>query len=671
MDNLLSAPEYGVQTDLNVWVPVRDGIRLSATMYRPAEKGRFPVIFQCDGYRTDPTRKGELRRIGRWFAERGYVFVLMDIRGTGDSEGITLDEYSSQELQDACDAIAWFAAQSWSSGAVGMWGKSYSGFNAIQTAMLRPEHLKAIIAIYATDDRYTDDVHYWGGLRHVGATIPYPLKMLYTNLMPPNPLAHPEKWQALWRQRIEESPPWVLEWWRQQTDGPYWRQGSLRPNYEAIDIPVFMVGGWRDGYTNSIPRMLSKLRVPAKALIGPWGHELPHLATIGPQVDFLTIMLRWWDHWLKSIDSDLMKEPTITYFMQDYHPPGPVMEVAGEWRTLESWPDSSENETVFWLGPGENLLSEQPAVSGKECLPGSLRLSTGEWKWCMYDPESLPLDQGAAEAHSLVYSSAPLRHSLELLGQPGLSLTLSATKPVAQLFVRLCDVAPDGRSTLVSWGALNLTHRNSHTDPSPLLPGHTYPLAIELGAVSWRFQPGHTLRLIISNHDWPRLWPAPDLFDIEIQHAPGSSAVLRLPSAPSPPAVLESPAVAPEPEPTVGLRATTKPWKWRLIQERPNGYLRFALEGEEAVELVDGSLVESTFRRLEVTVPEDNPTHNAMAALGTSTMAWPEVKATVTADLRITGTNTTFEFDLKVEVYANDEPIANKTWRESIPRQLV
>ena len=672
MDNVLSPPEHDVQTDLNVWIPVRDGIRLSATLYRPAEAGRFPVIFRCDGYRKDMTRKGELRQTGRWFAERGYVFVLMDIRGTGDSEGIAVDEYSRQELEDAGDAIAWLAAQSWSSGAVGMWGKSYSGFNSIQTAMLRPDHLRAIIAIYATDDRYTDDVHYWGGLRHVGATIPYPLKMLYTNLMPPNPAVHPEKWRALWRQRIEASPPWALEWWRQQVDGPYWRHGSLRPNYGAIDVPVFMVGGWRDGYTNSIPRMLANLKAPCKALIGPWGHELPHLATIGPRLDFLTIMLRWWDHWLKGIDTGLREDPVITYFMQDYHPPGPVKGMAGEWRTLESWPELSENETLFWLGPGGNLSSEQPPAAGTEFLPGSLRVGSGEWKWCMYDPESLPLDQRAAEAYSLVYTSTPLQESLELLGQATLSLTLSATKPVAQLFVRVCDVAPDGRSTLVSWGALNLTHRDSHADPSPLAPGRTYPVAIEFGAVSWRFPPGHTLRLIINNHDWPRLWPAPDLFDLEIHHAPGSFGMLRLPLAPSPPRKWDSPALALEREPAAGgVRATTDPWQWRLIQERPAGCLRFTLEGAEGLELLDGSLAESTFRRLEVTVPEDNPTHNAMAAFGTSTMAWPEVKATVTVELRITGTDSTFEFDLNIEVFADDELIANKAWRESIPRNLV
>ena len=632
---------------------------------------RFPVIFRCDGYRKDLTRKGELRRIGRWFAMRGYVYVLMDIRGTGDSEGIAVDEYSQQELEDACDAIQWLASQPWSSGAVGMWGKSYSGFNSIQTAMLRPSHLKAIIPIYATDDRYTDDVHYWGGLRHVGSTIPYPLKMIYTNLMPPTPSAHPDNWREIWQQRVEASPPWPLEWLRQQTDGPYWRHGSLRPNYDAIQIPVFMVGGWRDGYTNSIPRMMTNLTVPCKALIGPWGHELPHLATIQPRVDFLTIMLRWWDHWLKGNDTGLMEEPTLTYYMQDYHPPGPVSEIMGEWRTLENWPEPAE-ETVFWLGAAGSLLSRQPetVASDMELLPGSLKMGIGEWKWCMYDPESLPLDQRAAEAYSLVYSSAPLPEAIELLGQPTLNLTLSSSEPVAQLFVRLCDVAPDGRSTHVSWGALNLTHRDSHNNPTPMEAERPYLVEVELSAVAWRFQPGHRLRLIINNHDWPRLWPAPTLFDLTVHHEPDGFGVLHLPTAPSSPAPITL-SLPPKRAQSVGTRATTNPWIWQLIQERPSNCLRFTLGREEGVELLDRSLVESTFRQLEVSVPEDNPTNNTVKAYATSTMTWPEVKATVTADLQITSTASTFDFDLKVEVFENDKPIADKTWQETIPRKLV
>ncbi len=452
---------------------------------------------------------------------------------------------------------------------------------------------------------------------------------------------------------------------------PFWRHGSLRPNYDAINIPVFMVGGWRDGYTSSIPRMLSNMTVPCKALIGPWGHELPHLASIGPQVDFLTMMLRWWDHWLKGNDTGLMEEPAVTYFMQYYHPPGPEKGMDGEWRTLDSWPGPGETEKTFWLAPDGRLQSDQPTLSGKDFLPGSLRLGTGEWKWCMYDPDSLPDDQRAAESYGLVYSSPPLQNPVELLGQATLNLTLSASQPVAQLFARLCDVAPDGRSTLVSWGALNLTHRESHSDPAPLEPGKQYPVEVEFGAVSWRFQPGHRIRLVLNNHDWPRLWPAPALFDLEIHHQPGSFGSLRLPAAPSPPTTIAAPPLPPERERTTGLRATTPPWGWKIVQERPSNCLRFTLGRRESVEMEDGSLAETTFRQLKVTVGEDNPETNKMAAYAASTMTWPEVKATVTADLTITGTASTFDFDLKVEIFEGNEPIAAKSWQESIPRNLV
>jgi hypothetical protein len=289
----------------------------------------------------------------------------------------------------------------------------------------------------------------------------------------------------------------------------------------------------------------------------------------------------------------------------------------------------------------------------------------------MYDPESLPDDQRAAEPYGLVYSTAPLQRSVELLGQANLRLTLSASQPVAQLFARLCDVAPDGRSTLVSWGALNLTHRDSHSSPTPLIPGQSYLVEVEFGAVSWRFQPGHVVRLVMNNHDWPRLWPAPTRFDLEIYHGPGKGGCLCLPSAPPPRQTIAPPPLPPARLAGRGLTATTDPWRWQIVQERPSNCLRFSLGRQEGVELDDQSLVETTFRRLEVSVSEDNPADNAMTAFADAFMAWPEGEARVTADLRISGTLSTFEFDLTVEVFSGNEPIAVKRWQESIPRRLV
>ncbi len=670
MANSPSTPDYAITVIPHVWIPVRDGTRLSATLIKPLATDRFPVIFRCDGYRKDLTRKGEVRRIGEWFAARGSVYVLMDIRGTGDSEGVAEDEYTQQELEDAYDAIEWLADQEWCNGSVGMWGKSYSGFNSIMTAMLRPPHLKAILPIYATDDRYTDDMHYWGGNRLVGETIPYPIKMIYTNLMPPTPSVVGNRWKEMWKDRVEGSPPWFLEWWRQQTDGPYWRHGSLRGRYQEIDIPVFMIGGWKDGYTDSIPRMMAHLKSPCKALIGPWGHQLPHISSIKPRADFLTMKLRWWDHWLKGIDTGLMEEPPILFYMHDYNPPGAVEHVAGEWRTLDRWPDASSPEAQLFLAPAGELSPNKFLDPSLDTLHWSLKLGIGEWKWCLHSPETMSVDQRSAEPYSLVYSSAPLTETVEILGQPHVNMTVSATQPDAQIFVRICDVAPDGSSTLVAWGALNLTHHNGHTNPVPLKPGQPYRVRVDFSGAAWKFRPGHRIRLVVSTHDWPRTWPAPQPFDLNIHHDPENPGSLHLPIAP--------PAqIAPDLDPPVRLselnsvEAKVRPFQWEIIQHRPAGVLRFVLKTDENLKLVKGTLEESTFRCVEISVSEDDPLSNELRGEAISTIGWLELTAAVEVLLKVTCTQTTFQFDLDVTVTADGEIFCQRQWRETIPRQGV
>ena len=168
--------------------------------------------------------------------------------------------------------IAWLAAQPWSTGSVGMYGTSYSGFNSLQVAAERPPALKAVVAIFASDDRYTDDVHYTGGALKLLDLVDYPLYMVALNALPPVPAIAGPDWRERWRARVEGLEPWLLRWLEEQADGPYWRQGSLRPAYERIACPTMLVAGWADGYRNATFRMLERLRAPARLLFGPWSH---------------------------------------------------------------------------------------------------------------------------------------------------------------------------------------------------------------------------------------------------------------------------------------------------------------------------------------------------------------------------------------------------------------
>ena len=238
----------------------------------------------------------------------------VDLRGTGSSEGVATDEYPASEQADLCQVIGWLAEQPWSTGAVGMYGTSYSGFNSFQVAAERPPALKAIIAIYSSDDRYTDDVHYTGGAVKLLDLVDYPLYMVALNALPPVPAIAGADWRERWRERVEGLEPWLLRWLEEQVDGPYWRQGSLRPGYERIACPTMLVAGWADGYRNATFRVLERLEAPVRLLFGPWSHTATDHSLPGPRIDLVPEMVRWWDRWLRDQPNGVDEDPPVTVF---------------------------------------------------------------------------------------------------------------------------------------------------------------------------------------------------------------------------------------------------------------------------------------------------------------------------------------------------------------------
>ena len=337
------------------------------------------------------------------------------MRGTGDSEGVCLGEYLLQEQEDCLAVIEWLAAQPWCSGRVGMIGISWGGFNGLQVAARRPEALGAVISLCSTDDRYADDIHCMGGAVLTeklgwGATA---FAIAHT---PPDPAIVGERWRDMWLERLEGNGLWLLDWFRHQHRDDFYRHGSICENYGDVTVPVYLVGGWADGYTNTILRMLDHLACPRKGLIGPWGHKYPHFARPGPRIGFLQECLRWWDQHLKGIDTGIMDEPRLRAWIQHPAAPAPYYETrAGHWVTAPGWAGgAAATKTLF---PGDGRLSEESA--------GTVNLSTPEnsghaaGNWCGYSvvPDA-PVDQ-AGEAGMVCFDTAPLDSDLELLGFPG------------------------------------------------------------------------------------------------------------------------------------------------------------------------------------------------------------------------------------------------------------
>ena len=495
----------------NTWIPLADGCRLAARIWLPndADQNPVPAILEYIPYRKDDWTASRDAVRHHYFAGHGYASVRVDMRGSGDSDGILYDEYLSSEQDDALEVLAWLAAQPWCTGAAGMIGISWGGFNSLQIAARHPPELKAIITLCSTDDRYADDVHYIGGSVLGSNMLAWASTMFVRNALPPLPSVVGDRWRAMWMERMEQAPPFVEAWLSHQRLDGYWKHGSVCEDYADIDCAVYAVGGWADGYSNAIPRLLAGLPGPRKGLIGPWAHVYPEYGKPGPAIGFLQECLRWWDYWLKGIDTGIMDEPMLRAWMQDSLPPSVTREVwPGRWVAEPCWPSSAIAPRSFALNPG--TLDDDAAAEVELSIKGAQTAGRDAGAWCPHGlPGDYPGDQRVEDGLSLCFTSLPLGESLEFLGFPEVTLTLAADRPQACVVVRLCDVAPTGESTLISRGFLNLTHRHSHEFPDPVVPGERYTVTIRLDAIGWVLPTGHRLRVAVSPTYWPRVWPSP------------------------------------------------------------------------------------------------------------------------------------------------------------------
>jgi putative CocE/NonD family hydrolase len=516
------------------WIPLADGTRLCARIWLPEGAGAdapVPAVLEYLPYRKDDVTAADDALHHPYFAGCGYASLRVDIRGSGDSSGILTDEYSLQEQDDALEVLAWIAAQPWCTGKVGMMGISWGGFNSLQIAARRPPELAAIITACSTDDRYDNDVHYLGGVPLGYYLLPWASVMLAFNARPPDPTIVGDAWRALWLQRLDGNVDLIETWLSHQRRDDYWRHGSIAEDYGAITCPVFAVGGFADAYVDAIFRMLEHLECPRRALVGPWGHMWPQLGRPGPQVGFLQEAVRWWDQHLKGHDTGIMDEPMLRAWMQDAVPPRVDYEQRpGRWVAEASWPRAAADQAppIAYHLTAQGLRDDAPGPVEDlhHCSPQTVGLDAGAW--CAYgNPVDLPDDQRRDDARSLTFDTPPLEAPFELLGQPIVRLRIAADRPRAFVVARLCDVAPDGASTIITRGVLNLCHRDGHAEPVAIEPGVPFDVRLALKSVAYAVPAGHRVRLALSTSYWPWLWPSPEPATITV--ATGGASTLALP----------------------------------------------------------------------------------------------------------------------------------------------
>jgi putative CocE/NonD family hydrolase len=497
------------------WIPMADGRRLAARLWLPndAEKKPVPAVLEYIPYRRrDGTRLRDDERHA-WMAAQGYVCARVDITGSGDSDGLLRDEYLKQEQDDACEIIAWLAKQPWCSGAVGMIGISWGGFNGLQAAFRQPPALKAVITCCSTVDRYADDVHYMGGCL-LSDDMDWGGAFFSVAGVPPDPAMVGPDWKERWLQRLEILQPFPALWLQHQRRDAFWQHGSVCEDYGKLGCAILAVGGWADGYTAAVFRLVENLKRPdVKGIAGPWGHLYPQRGIPGPTIGFLQECKRWWDRWLKGERNGVENDPALRLWLQDHVPPAPHYDHRpGRWIALDGWPDASIAR-VSWALNADGLA---PTPGAKAALtissPQTNGLANGEW--CPYGlgkvaPE-LPLDQRIDDVGSLVFDTAPLGKETLLVGDPAAHLDIAVDRPVAFVCVRVSDVAPDGQVTKVTYGLLNLTHRDSRASPTKLEPGRRYKVKVRLNEIAHAFAPGHRLRVAVSTSCFPMVWASPE-----------------------------------------------------------------------------------------------------------------------------------------------------------------
>jgi uncharacterized protein len=664
-------PEYSTVKIVQAWIPMKDGVRLAVNLYmpdgalpqaKPAEK--FPAILEYLPYRKDDWTLARDWELHSYFVRRGYVTARVDLRGTGASEGLPPDrEYSDQEQRDGLEVIDWLSKQPWSNGNVGMMGISWGGFNAIQMARLHPPALKAIIAMCATEELFHDDIHYIDGLMHVDE---FELGMDLQLGLTRAPDFPTDKTTLAAR---FDAAPWFLLYLKHQRDGEFWRRASVAPDHYAdYTVPSFMIGGFLDGYRDSIPRFFEYSKAPLKALIGPWNHSFPNDAEPGPSIEWRVEATRWWDFWLKGVQNGIMDEPRFEVYMRHWYPPDTtIAEIPGEWRAEKTWPPAGSQTTTLYLRSDHSLntspeSTDRPAVHELKYVPSS-GIEAGFW-W-----GDLTADQRPTDAYSLVYDSAPLEKDTAILGWPKAILSVQSSARLADWFVRLSDVAPDGTATLITGAGRSGAQRDSSANPADLKPGETYELPIELHVTSWQFPKGHRIRLAISNALWPMIWPTPYPMTTSLNLGGEAKTRLELPLVP-----IEPPAhpqfAPPEKEtPLAGVKSegdTWPPQDWTETHDLITGITRVAWSGDDSTEYPWGKMKDHEQMSYEVT--DSKPGVSTVHGEGSTTVELPSHTLiwSVVLDLRSDETNFYYHFERYLT--ENGKPLRATVWEDTIPR---
>lgn len=665
---------HKVETAELAWIPMKDGRRLAARLFLPKDHARkpSPAILEYIPYRRRDGTRARDDETHYWFAANGYATARVDISGSGDSDGLIQDEYHKREQDDALEIIAWLAAQPWCTGSVGMIGISWGGFNGLQVAARRPPALKAVVSLCSTVDRYADDVHFMGGCLLLD-TLDWGGFFVTCGSLPPDPaMVGDSNWLAMWKHRLDNLDCYPMLWMAHQRRDSFWKHGSVCEDYSQIQIPVLNASGWADGYTAAVFRSVENLP-GAKGIAGPWGHKYPHVGIPGPAIGFLQEVKRWFDRWLKGVQNGAEASPKLRLFLQDGEPPQPHFDQrGGRWIGFPEWPSRNIKSEALYLGSGTLQQRRSKARPLSVCSSQATGINAGEW--CAYAlgkvaPE-LPIDQREDDLQSLCFDGPALRKPLPVVGRASVKLRVAADKPQAMVAVRLNAIHPGGAVERITYGLLNLSHRNSHEHPEPLKPGAFYDVTVELNEIAQTVPAGCRLRLAVSSNYWPIAWPSPERATITVDPARSSLALPVLASEKGLSAVRFA---APEKSEPAAITVKDPGGETRqLVLDIESQRMSFLINRNDGSYVIDetGTGV-SLAKRKDFSVSRDGSTPPKASVSTTVHYRRGSWDARTETDVSLTSSKTQFLMESEVRTFLNGKPFITRKFRKTFKRDGV
>jgi putative CocE/NonD family hydrolase len=653
--------------DADYGITLSDSTRLSTRLWKPIDAlgDPVPVILEFLPYRKRDGTNARDALTHPYFAQRGYACARVDMRGNGDSHGLMADEYTQQELDDAVEVIRHLAAQDWCNGSIGMMGISWGGFNSLQVAAMTPPELKAVITLCSTVDRFADDIHYKGGCL-LNENLGWGATMWSYSGRAPDPALRSD-WREMWLDRLENEPFLPAKWLRHQTRDEYWKHGSVCEDFSTITAKVLAIGGWGDAYKNTVSNIVENID-GSKGIVGPWVHKYPHFATPEPRIGFLQEALRWWDKWLKGIETGVENDPDLRLYQMDgVRPQTWYTERAGRWVAQTPERDHHHPAEIRKYFLGDDGLTDEPAtIDANVISPQDCGADSGEYCAIWLGPE-MPGDQRRDDALSAIWDGNTLDSDLVITGAPEITLCVSSDKPVAQLAARLNHIHPDGSSTRITYGILNLCHRDGHGKSKPLPINQSVNVTLNLDQCAYTVPAGHRVRVSISNAYWPLLWPSPEATRLQIH-----SGTINLPLLNE---VTGSTVTFPPPE-------AADPWETTTIREDTNSRRQETDLNTGIVHLhivddfgkvrdADHGLINGSIAREHWQIHPNDPLSAKGSCHWTDELERKNIRLRTEARCEMWSDKDTFYLSAKIEAFENDQLIYQRDLNDEISRNGI